>query len=49
LDEPQRNALHAVAALSKISAGVSPKFNLLVEDIKGNPIWGNEVKELVAQ
>jgi len=36
LNEPQRSALHAVAALSKINTGVNPKFNFLVEDIKRN-------------
>jgi len=47
--ELQRSALRAVAALSKISIGVSPKFDLFVEDIKRNPTWGNEFKELVGQ
>lgn len=47
--ELQRSALRAVAALSKISAGASPKFDVLVEDIRRNPTWGNEFKELVGQ
>ncbi|PPQ69227.1 hypothetical protein CVT25_006944 [Psilocybe cyanescens] len=47
--ELQRSALRAVAALSKIGAGVSPKFDGLVEDIKRNPTWGSEFKELVGQ
>ncbi|KAF8907661.1 armadillo-type protein [Gymnopilus junonius] len=37
--ELQRSALRAVAALSRISAGASPKFDLLVEDIRKNPTW----------
>ncbi|KAF8972524.1 armadillo-type protein [Flammula alnicola] len=47
--ELQRSALRAVAALSKISAGVSPKFDLFVEEMKKNPTWSNEFKELVGQ
>ncbi|KAF9527112.1 armadillo-type protein [Crepidotus variabilis] len=47
--ELQRSALRAVAALSKIGGGVSPKFDLFVDDIKRNPTWGNEFKELVGQ
>ncbi|KAF8168473.1 armadillo-type protein [Crassisporium funariophilum] len=47
--ELQRSALRAVVALSKISAGVSPKFDLFVEDIRRNPSWGSEFKELVGQ
>jgi len=46
LNELQRGVIHVV---SKISAGVSSKFNLLVEDIKRNRTWGNEFKELVGQ
>ncbi|PPQ63540.1 hypothetical protein CVT24_004770 [Panaeolus cyanescens] len=45
--ELQRSALRAVAALSKINSGSSPKFDLLVEDIKRSSTWGNEFKELL--
>lgn len=46
--ELQRSALRAVAALSKIGGGnSSPKFDIFVEDIRRNPAWGNEFKELV--
>jgi len=45
--ELQRSALRAVAALSKTGAGCSQKFDLFVEDIRRNPAWGNEFKELV--
>ncbi|KAF9482351.1 TIP120-domain-containing protein [Pholiota conissans] len=47
--ELQRSALRAVAALSKISAGVSSKFDIFVEEIKKNPQWSAEFKELVGQ
>jgi len=47
--ELQRSALRAVAALSKIGAGVSPKFDAFVEEITRNPSWGSEFKELVGQ
>ncbi|KAJ3507237.1 hypothetical protein NLJ89_g6418 [Agrocybe chaxingu] len=47
--ELQRSALRAVAALSKISSGVSPKFDLFVEDVKKTPAWASEFKELVGQ
>lgn len=47
--ELQRSALRAVAALSKIGAGVSPKFDAFVEEITRNPSWGNEFRELVGQ
>lgn len=47
--ELQRSALRAVAALSKIGTGASPRFDAFVEDIKKNPQWGGEFKELAAQ
>ncbi|KAJ7646186.1 armadillo-type protein [Mycena rosella] len=47
--ELQRSALRAVAALSKIGAGVSPRFDVFVEELKKNPQWGVEFKELAAQ
>lgn len=47
--ELQRSALRAVAALSKISAGVSPKFDVFVDELKKNPTWSNEFKDLVGQ
>ena len=47
--ELQRSALRAVAALSKISAGVSLKFDMLVDEVKRNATWNNELKELVGQ
>lgn len=46
--ELQRSALRAVAALSKIGAGLSPKLDALVEDTKKNPKWGSEFSELVS-
>lgn len=45
--ELQRSALRAVAALSKIGAGVSPKFDAFVEELKKSALWGSEFKELV--
>ncbi|KAJ3996104.1 armadillo-type protein [Lentinula boryana] len=45
--ELQRSALRAVAALSKIGAGVSPKFDAFTEDLKKNSTWGAEFKELI--
>jgi cullin-associated NEDD8-dissociated protein 1 len=47
--ELQRSALRAVAALSKISGGVSLKFDMLVDDVKKNVTWSNDFKELVGQ
>ncbi|KAF9261953.1 TIP120-domain-containing protein [Marasmius fiardii PR-910] len=47
--ELQRSALRAVAALSKVGSGVSPKFDTFVEELKKNPTWGVEFKELVGQ
>ncbi|KAG7090596.1 hypothetical protein E1B28_009701 [Marasmius oreades] len=47
--ELQRSALRAVAALSKVGAGVSPRFDTFVEELKKNPTWGAEFKELVGQ
>ncbi|KAK0446544.1 armadillo-type protein [Desarmillaria tabescens] len=47
--ELQRSALRAVAALSKIGAGVSPKFDNLVEELKKNPSFSVELKELGSQ
>jgi cullin-associated NEDD8-dissociated protein 1 len=44
--ELQRSALRAVAALSKIGAGVSPMFDVFVEELKKSPSWGGEFKEL---
>jgi cullin-associated NEDD8-dissociated protein 1 len=45
--ELQRSALRAVAALSKIGTGMSPKFDAFVEDLKKSALWGVEFKELV--
>ena len=45
--ELQRSALRAVVALSKIGTGMSPKFDIFVEDLKKNSSWGVEFKELV--
>ncbi|KAF9560250.1 TIP120-domain-containing protein [Agrocybe pediades] len=47
--ELQRSALRAVAALSKISAGSSPGFDNLVEELKKSPTWGSEFRDLVGQ
>jgi len=47
--ELQRSALRAVAALSKISAGVSLKFDMLVDEVKRNVTWYSEFKELAGQ
>jgi cullin-associated NEDD8-dissociated protein 1 len=46
--ELQRSALRAVAALSKVGAGVSPKFDAFVEELRKSPTWGAEFKELIA-
>lgn len=43
--ELQRSALRAVAALNKIGAGVSPKFDALVDDLKKNPMFNAELKD----
>ena len=45
--ELQRSTLRAVAALSKISSGTSPKFDIFVENLKKSTPWGNEFTELV--
>ncbi|KAF8651021.1 hypothetical protein AX16_004955 [Volvariella volvacea WC 439] len=50
--ELQRSALRAVAALSKAvgvggAASVAPRFDAFVEDLKKNPDWGTEFRELV--
>ncbi|KAJ3736072.1 hypothetical protein DFJ43DRAFT_1053262 [Lentinula guzmanii] len=45
--ELQRSALRAVAALSKIGAGVSPKYDAFTKDLKKNSMWGAELKELI--
>ncbi|KAF5339321.1 hypothetical protein D9611_009897 [Ephemerocybe angulata] len=45
--ELQRSALRAIAALSKIGAGVSVRFDVFVEEIKKGT-WANEFKELSA-
>jgi cullin-associated NEDD8-dissociated protein 1 len=47
--ELQRSTLRTVAALSKVSApGGSPKFDAFVEDVRRNPTWNLEFKELLA-
>ena len=47
--ELQRSALRAVAALSRIgTAGVSPKFDAFVEEVKVSPTHGTEFKELTS-
>ncbi|KAF7784838.1 hypothetical protein Agabi119p4_1003 [Agaricus bisporus var. burnettii] len=43
--ELQRSALRAVAALSKIGAGTSPRFDIFVEELRVSS-WGAELKEL---
>ena len=45
--ELQRSALRAVAALSKIGTGVSPRFDVFVEELRKGTAWGGEFKELV--
>ncbi|KAJ7596512.1 armadillo-type protein [Mycena floridula] len=45
--ELQRSALRAIAALSKVGAGVSPKFDLFAEELRKNPTWGSQFNELV--
>ncbi|KAF7297547.1 Cullin-associated nedd8-dissociated protein 1 [Mycena kentingensis (nom. inval.)] len=47
--ELQRSALRAVAALSKVGMGVSPRFDALVEEMKKSAQWAAEFKEQVAQ
>ena len=44
--ELQRSALRAIAALAKAAAGVSPRFDALVEELKKNQQWGEEINEL---
>jgi cullin-associated NEDD8-dissociated protein 1 len=46
--ELQRSALRAVAALSKIGASVSLRFDVFVAELK-NPQWGAEFTELASQ
>lgn len=48
--ELQRSALRAVAALNRIPniAGVSSRFDTFVDELKRNPQWGNEFKELLS-
>jgi cullin-associated NEDD8-dissociated protein 1 len=46
--ELQRSALRAIAALSKVGAGVSPKFDMFAEEIRKSQTWGTEFKELTA-
>lgn len=43
--ELQRSAIRAVAALYKVGAGVSPKFDNLVDDLKKNPAFNAELKD----
>lgn len=46
--ELQRSTLRATAALSKVSQeGAAPKFDKLVSDLKKDPTWGNEFKDLL--
>ncbi|GLB36748.1 putative TATA-binding protein interacting (TIP20) [Lyophyllum shimeji] len=45
--ELQRSALRAVVALSKIGAGVSPRFDAFVEELKKGTTWGPEFRELL--
>lgn len=47
--ELQRSALRAVAALSKISAGVSPRFDAFVAELRKSASWGIEFRELAGQ
>jgi cullin-associated NEDD8-dissociated protein 1 len=44
--ELQRSALRAVAALSKVGTGVSPRFDALVDELRKSQLWGSEFKEL---
>lgn len=46
--ELQRSALRAIAALSKIGSGTSPRFDSFVEELKTSQ-WGIELKELIGQ
>jgi len=46
--ELQRSALRAVVALSNIGAGVSPRFDTFVEELKKGSTWGPEFRELLA-
>ncbi|RDB24577.1 Cullin-associated NEDD8-dissociated protein 1 [Hypsizygus marmoreus] len=46
--ELQRSALRAVAALSKVGAGVSARFDAFVEDLRKSATWGQEFRELLA-
>lgn len=46
--ELQRSALRAVAALSKVGAGVSPRFDVFAEELRRSATWGAEFKELLS-
>lgn len=46
--ELQRSTLRATAALSKVGQdGAAPKFDKLIADLKRDPTWGMEFKELL--
>ncbi|KAL0945592.1 hypothetical protein HGRIS_014751 [Hohenbuehelia grisea] len=45
--ELQRSALRAVVALSRISSGISPNFDAFVEELKRNPAWGTEFRDII--
>lgn len=47
--ELQRSALRAIAALSKVGAGVSPKFDAFVDEVKKTPQFGIQFNELVSR
>jgi cullin-associated NEDD8-dissociated protein 1 len=40
--ELQRSALRVIAAFNKVGAGVSPKFDVFVEEIRKSRTWGTE-------
>jgi cullin-associated NEDD8-dissociated protein 1 len=45
--ELQRSTLRAIGALAAIkSEGAAPKFDKLVEDVKKDPNWATEVREM---
>ena len=46
--ELQRSALGVIAALSKVGAGVSPNFDVFMEEIKKSQTWVTKFNELTA-
>ncbi|PFH48269.1 hypothetical protein AMATHDRAFT_65821 [Amanita thiersii Skay4041] len=47
--ELQRSGLRCIAGLSKIDAGVAPRFEAFVDELKKSPVWGVEFVELIGK